>query len=152
MFQLFSVPIHVTNHAFLTWMFFTPLWRAIEKTNRRKWNKNLKIPSFWQYLTVQIVLTERKTCLITSFPQLLKIIENKAWNFESDKGKMSTSNFQERLNWEKARKNTNENNAFCLPFIGCFTLSSQYQILKANTYSILTSDNRTWTASVGVLN
>ena len=58
---LFSVPIHVTNHAFLTWMFFTPLWRTIKNSGRAgsgredrlekiitKWkrNKNLKIPSF----------------------------------------------------------------------------------------------------------
>ena len=72
---------HVTNHAFLTWMLFTPLWRSIiKKTNKQKRNKNLKMPSFWQYLTVQIVLTVRKTSLITIFPQLLKIIEN-AWNF-----------------------------------------------------------------------
>ena len=88
--------------------------------------------------SIQIVLTERKTSLINIFPQLLKIIEKKAWNFRKLEG--------------KARKSTNENNAICLSFIGFFTQSSQYQILKANTYSILTNGNRTWTASVGVLN
>ena len=31
-FMLFSVSIHVTNHAFLTWMFFTPLWRTIKNS------------------------------------------------------------------------------------------------------------------------
>ena len=37
--------------------------------------------SFGQYLTVQIVVTERKTGLIASFPQLLKMIEKRGWNF-----------------------------------------------------------------------
>ena len=32
----------------------------------------MKIASFGQYLTVQIVLTERKTSIIAIFPQLLK--------------------------------------------------------------------------------
>ena len=54
----------------------------------------------------------------------------------------------------KARKNKdkNQNNTFCLTFIGFFTQSWQYQIWKANTYSILTNGNQTWTTSVGVLN
>ena len=56
-----------------------------------------------------------------------------------EKSKVVSSNFQEIFNWEKARKNKskNQNEAFCLPFIGFFTRSSQYQIWKANTYSIL---------------
>ena len=82
---------HVTNHAFLTWIFFTPFWKTIlnsmKKTNKRTWNKNLKMPSFWQYLTVQIVLTERKTSLITVFPKMLKIMAKKAWNFRKWEGK-----------------------------------------------------------------
>ena len=61
---------------------------------------------------------------------------------------MVSSNFQERFNSEKARKNTNENSAFCVSFTDFFTQSSQYQILKASTYSILTNGNPTWTASV----
>ena len=52
--------------------------------------------------------------------------------------KVVSSNFQERFNWEKARKNKNENNAFCLHLIGFFTQSLQYQIWNVNTYSILT--------------
>ena len=36
------------------------------------------MPGFWQYLTVQIVLTERKISLITVFPQLIEIIAKKA--------------------------------------------------------------------------
>ena len=44
--------------------------------------------SFWQNLTVQILLTEGKTSLITVFPQLLKIMA---------KGKVVNSNFQERF-------------------------------------------------------
>ena len=84
-----SVPIHVTDHTFLTWIFFMPLWRTIKNSGRAgcgwehrlqkmitKWkrNKNMKMASFWQYLTGQIVLTERKTSLITVFLQLLKIM------------------------------------------------------------------------------
>ena len=57
----FSVPIRVTNHAFITWIFFTPLWRTIKNSGRaesgwgdRLWkittkskrNKNFKMPSF----------------------------------------------------------------------------------------------------------
>ena len=61
-------------------------------------------------------------------------------------------NFRESFNWEKAWKIKNENSAFFLPFIDFFTQSAQYQIWKANTHSILTNSNRTWTASVRVLN
>ena len=60
--------------------------------------------------------------------------------------------FRKDLPEKKARKKTNENNAFYLPFIGFFIQSSQYQILKANTDSILTNGNQTWTASVAVPN
>ena len=85
-----------------------------------------------QYLTDQIVLTKRKTSLITAFPQLLKIMAKKAWNFRKwERKQMVSSNFQEIYNWDKARKNKNKNqdNAFCFPLIGFFTQS------------------RTWTAS-----
>ena len=89
-----------------------------------------------------------------------KVRREKAWNirkweeaFENEKGKVVSSNFQERCNWENSKKNKNQNNAFCLPFIGFFTQRSQYQIWKANTYSILTNGtNRTWTTSIRVLN
>ena len=57
-----------------------------------------------QYLTVQIMRTERKTSLITVFPHLLKITAKKTWRFRKEKGKVVSSNFQEKLNWEKARK------------------------------------------------
>ena len=75
-----------------------------------------------QYLTVEIVLAKRKTSLITVFPQLLETFEC------------------ERFNWDKAwkKENMNQNNAFCPPLIGFSTQSSQYQIWKANMYSILT--------------
>ena len=52
-------------------------------------------------LTIQIVLTERKTSLVTIFPQLLKIIAKKAETFASEKGKVVSSNIQERLNFER---------------------------------------------------
>ena len=42
---------------------------------------------FMQYLTVQIVLTQRKTSLIAVFPQLLKIMAKKALNFQKGEGK-----------------------------------------------------------------
>ena len=66
---------------------------------------------------------------------------------------MVSSNFQESINWEKASKNKikNHNNNFYFTFFGFFTQSSQYQIWKRNTYSILTNGNRICTASVGVL-
>ena len=54
---------------------------------RWKRDKNLKMASFWLYLTVQIVLTERKASLITAFPQLLKITPKKACHFWKWEGK-----------------------------------------------------------------
>ena len=73
--------------------------------------------------------------------------------FESEKGRVVNSNFQEIFNWEKTGKNKdkNQNNTFCLPLISFFTQNLQYQIWKANTYSVL-NGNQTWTASVGILN
>ena len=70
-----------------------------------------------------------------------------------ENSKVVSSSFQEIFNWQKAwqSKNNNQNNAFCLPFIGFFTKSSQYQIWKANTYSILTNGNQTWTARLDSL-
>ena len=47
-------------------------------------------------LTIQIVLTEKKTGLITVFHHLLKRLKT----FESEKGKVVSSNFQERLNFK----------------------------------------------------
>ena len=72
----------VTNHAFLAWILFCAIMEDNEKSGRagsgwenrlqkmiKKWkrNKNLKMARFWQYLTVQIVLTVRKTSLIIVF-------------------------------------------------------------------------------------
>ena len=73
-------------------MFFTPLWRTVKTSGRAgsgqedrlqkiiksEKSKTLKIHIFVQHLTLQIVLAERKTGLITVFPQLLKIISEKA--------------------------------------------------------------------------
>ena len=80
--------------------------------------------SFWQYLTVQIVLIERKTSLITFFHQLLKIMAKKAWLVVS-------SNIQERFNWEKSRRNKNENNDICLPFYRFFPTKFTVSDLKS---------------------
>ena len=123
---------HVTNHAFLTWMFFLRHYggqlktaveqEAGEKTDRKRKQQSEKEKRIWkckvfvQYLTIQIVLTSRKISLITVFPQLLIIMAKKDWNFWKWEGKKE-SNFQESFNWEKAWKIKNENNAFCLPFI-----------------------------------
>ena len=87
---------------------------------------------FVQYLAVPIVLTERNSSLITVFSQIIR--------------KYSTDKKLERTKQEESK------NIFCLPFIGFFTQSSQYQIWQANTYAILTNGNRTWTASVGIFN
>ena len=38
-----------------------------------------------QYLTVQIVLTDRKTSLIIIFPKMLKIMAKKAWKMRREK-------------------------------------------------------------------
>ena len=66
---------------------------------------------------------------------------------------MVTSNFQERFNWDKTRKNkgNNQSNAFHLPCIAFFRQSSRYQIWKVTTYSILTNSNRLWTTTVAVI-
>ena len=71
---------------------FTPLWRAVKTSGRarsgqedrlqkiiksEKKSKTLKMHIFVQYLTLQIVLAERKAGLITVFPQLLKIMSKK---------------------------------------------------------------------------
>ena len=109
-------------------------WKTAVEQELGKKIKSKKEIRLWkckfsvQHLTVQIVLTERKTSLITVFPQFLKIMAKKAWHFRK---------------WD---------NAFCLPFIVFFTQSSQYQIWKVNTYSMLTNGNSTWAASVGILN
>ena len=52
----------------------------------------------WQYLTVKIQLTERKTRLITVFLQLLKLMARRLETFESEKEKVINPNFQERFN------------------------------------------------------
>ena len=107
-----------------------------------------------QYLTIQIVLTERKTSLFTLFCSIVKNNGKEVLKlFKNEKGKVVSSNFQEIFNWKKARKNKNknQNNAFCFPFIGFFAQSSEYQIWNANMYSVLTNGNQTCAASVGVL-
>ena len=50
-----------------------------------------------QYLTVPIVLIDRKTSLITVFPKMLKI-KARLETFESEKEKVVSSNFQEIFN------------------------------------------------------
>ena len=72
------------------------------------------------------------------FPSIVKNNDKEGLKLEKT-GKVVSLNFQEIFNWVKGEKNKNknQNNAFCLPFIGSFTQISQYQIWKANTYSIL---------------
>ena len=52
---------------------------------------------FVQYLTVQIVLTEKTTSLITVFPQLLKTMANKAWHFRKWEGKSRWLEFSGKI-------------------------------------------------------
>ena len=52
------------------------------------------------------MLTERKKSLITIFPQLLKIIAKKKETFENEKGKVVSSNFQERFRFERKLERT----------------------------------------------
>ena len=54
-------------------------------------------------LTIQIVLTERKTSPSTAFPQLL---EKWLETFESEKRKVVTLNFQERFNFKRKLERT----------------------------------------------
>ena len=73
--------------------------------------------------------------------KVVKIIAKKAWNFQKWEGKGGQLKFSGKINFERKleRTRTRINNAFCFPFIGFPTQSSQYQILKLNTYSILGS-------------
>ena len=146
----------VTNHAFLMWMFFTPLWRTIissvKKTNKWKRN-NLKMPSFWQYLTVQIRLTERKTKCNYHFSSIVK--NDRKDGLKPSKvrrGKWLAQIFRKDLTERKLERTWMKIMLSASLSLFFFTQSSQYQIFKANTYSILTNTNRTWTASVVVLN
>ena len=83
-----------------------------------------------QYLTVPFVLIERKASLITSFPQVLKIMPKKDWNVQKLEGKVDALSLQERFNWEKARKNkkieTNENNETRMKIMLPVSLSSVF--------------------------
>ena len=146
----------VTNHAFLMWMFFTPLWRTIissvKKTNKWKRN-NLKMPSFWQYLTVQIRLTERKTKCNYHFSSIVK--NDRKDGLKPSKvrrGKWLAQIFRKDLTERKLERTWMKIMLSASLSLVFFTQSSQYQIFKANTYSMLTNTNRTWTASVVVLN
>ena len=106
--------------------------------------------SFWQYLTVQIVLTEKKTSLLTVvylqvylLPSIVKNNVKEGLKLSnSDKGKVISLNFLERFNWEKARKNKNENNAFCIPRIRFF--SYKFHNIRFEK-QIPINSNRTWT-------
>ena len=65
-----------------------------------------------QYLTVQIKLTEKNKSNYC-FPPIVKNNGKKRLEtFESEKGKVVSSNFLKRFNWEKARKNKNESIVF----------------------------------------
>ena len=58
-------------------------------------------------LTIKIVLTERKTSLITVFPQLSqKKKQKRLETFESEKGKVISSNFHEKFNFERKLERT----------------------------------------------
>ena len=88
------------------------------------------------------------------FPSIAKNIGKEDLKLSNSvTGKMISLNFQERFNWEKARKNKNENNAFCVPFIIFFFFSHKFHNIRFESkYVFYTNSNQTWTASVGVLN
>ena len=88
-------------------------------------------------------MTQRKTNLTAIFPHLFKTIKKRLEIFESGKGKVVSSNFQEKFNREKVRKNTNKYKAFCFSFLGFFTKITQSWISKVNTSSVLNKGNRT---------
>ena len=93
--------------------------------------------SSWQYLTVQIVLTERKASLITVFPQLLKKLAKNASNFRKwETEKWLAQIFRKDLTERKLKKTRIKITLFASPSSVFFTQSG----------------NRTSTASVGVLN
>ena len=81
-----------------------------------------------QYLTVYIVLRERKINVITVFIKILKVMAK--LRSEREMRKVVSSNCQEIFNREKAVKNKNKNqtNASCFPFVGFFLQISNYQI------------------------
>ena len=89
------------------------------------------------------------------FPSVVKNNGKEGWKLWKvrKEEKWLAQVFGKKINWDKAKKNKNkiQNDAFCLLLISFFTQSPQYQIWKANTYSILTSGNRTWIVSVAVI-
>ena len=86
--------------------------------------------SFWQYLTVQIVLTERKISLITSLnPSIVK--NNGKEGLKRSKVRREewlALIFRKDLPERKLERTKMKKNAFYLPFIGFFTQSSKYQV------------------------
>ena len=79
------------------------------------------MPSFWQYLTVQIELAERERDKSNyRFPSIVK--NNGKEGLRLSKVRREKW-LVERFSWKKAIKNKNENIAFCVPFIGFFTQS-----------------------------
>ena len=87
--------------------------------------------SFWQYLAVQIVLTERKISLITSLnPSIVKSNGKEGLKLSKvRREKWLAQIFRKDLNETNLeRAKMKKKNAFYLPFIGFFTQSSKYQI------------------------
>ena len=150
---------HVTNHGFLTWMIFAPLWRRIKnkwdglQTIITKWkrNKNLKMQSFCPAINCSNRADRGKNKSNYRFPSTVKNNDKEGLKLSKvRREKWLAQIFREDLTQRKLKKNKNQSNVLCLRFIDFFTKSSLYQIWKANTYSILTNSNQTWTASVEV--
>ena len=109
--------------------------------------------SFWQYLTVQIRLTERKTKCNYHFSSIVKSDRKDGLKpSKVRRGKWLAQIFRKDLTERKLERTQMKIMLSASLSSFFFTQSSQYQIFKANTYSILTNANRTWTASVIVLN
>ena len=152
-------------------MFFTLLWRTIKNNGQAarsadgqedrlekiiiKWkrNKNLKMPSFCAVFNCSNRADREKDKSNYRFFSIVK------YNGKEDlklskvrKEKWLAQIFKKDLTERKLERTRMNMMLSASPSSVFFTQSLQYQIWKANTYSILTNGNRTWTASVGVLN
>ena len=119
-----------------------------------KWkrNKNLKITRFWQYVTVQIVLTESADKSNYRFPSIVKNNGKEGLKLSKvRREKWLAQIFRKDLTERKLERTRWKIMLSASPSSVFFTQSSQYQIWKANVY-ILSNSNQTWTTTVRVLN
>ena len=167
----------VTNYAFLTRIFLTPLWRTIKNSVRAgsaredilekiitKWkrNKNLKMPSFRAVFNCSYRTDRQKDKFDYHFLSNVKNNDKKglelSWKGTRDKWlaqifrKYLTERKPERTRTRiKLMLSTSPSLVFSHK-VHNVRFANTNKNKKANTYSILTNGNRTWITSVGVLN